>query len=59
MAHIGHPLVGDAIYGGGFLTKAETLPEELKAAVKAFRRQALHARLLGFGHPRTGEIPAV
>ncbi len=56
MAHIGHPLVGDLVYGSGFLTKAEKLPAELKAAVKAFRRQALHARLLGFEHPRTGAI---
>jgi 23S rRNA pseudouridine1911/1915/1917 synthase len=56
MAHIGHPLVGDAVYGGGFLTKAETLPDELCTAVKAFRRQALHARLLRFRHPRSGAI---
>jgi 23S rRNA pseudouridine1911/1915/1917 synthase len=55
MAHISHPLVGDAVYGGGFLTKAEALPERLRAAVKAFRRQALHARLLRFKHPSTGE----
>ncbi len=54
MAHIGNPLVGDAVYGGGFLTKAETLPEPLRAAVKGFHRQALHARLLRFKHPRTG-----
>ena len=53
MAHIGHPLVGDLVYGPGFLTKAEKLPPELKDRVKAFRRQALHARLLGFEHPRT------
>jgi 23S rRNA pseudouridine1911/1915/1917 synthase len=55
MAHIGHPLVGDAVYGSGFLSKAEALPVELKHRVKAFSRQALHARLLGFQHPRTGE----
>jgi 23S rRNA pseudouridine1911/1915/1917 synthase len=55
MAHIGHPLVGDLVYGSGFLTKAETLPVEPKARVKAFRRQALHARLLRFAHPRSGE----
>jgi 23S rRNA pseudouridine1911/1915/1917 synthase len=55
MAHLGHPLVGDSVYGGGFLTKAERLPGELKATVKAFPRQALHARVLGFRHPRTGE----
>jgi len=55
MAHIGHPLVGDAVYGSGFLTKAEKLPMELRDRVKAFPRQALHARLLGFEHPRTGQ----
>jgi 23S rRNA pseudouridine1911/1915/1917 synthase len=54
MAHIGHPLVGDAVYGGGFLTKAETLPDALRAVVRGFGRQALHARLLRFRHPRTG-----
>jgi 23S rRNA pseudouridine1911/1915/1917 synthase len=54
MAHIGHPLVGDAVYGGGFLSKTETLDGALKAAVRAFHRQALHARLLAFRHPRTG-----
>ena len=32
MAHIGHPLVGDHVYGAGFLTKAEALPADLKAA---------------------------
>lgn len=55
MAHIGHPLIGDSVYGSGFLTKADTLAMELKARVKAFRRQALHARLLRFAHPRSGE----
>ena len=55
MAHIGHPLVGDKIYGSGFLTKAEKLPMELRDGVRAFPRQALHARLLGFEHPRTGK----
>jgi 23S rRNA pseudouridine1911/1915/1917 synthase len=54
MAHIGHPLVGDGVYGAGFLTKAEALPAEIRSAVKGFRRQALHARLLHFIHPRTG-----
>jgi 23S rRNA pseudouridine1911/1915/1917 synthase len=55
MAHIGHPLVGDPAYGAGFRTKAEALPAELKPRVQAFRRQALHARLIRFAHPRTGE----
>jgi 23S rRNA pseudouridine1911/1915/1917 synthase len=56
LAHISHPLVGDATYGGGFLTKIELMPVELRGPVRAFRRQALHARILRFAHPRTGEI---
>jgi 23S rRNA pseudouridine1911/1915/1917 synthase len=55
MAHIGHPIVGDATYGAGFATKAERLPAELRDRVRAFGRQALHARLLRFAHPRSGE----
>ncbi len=55
MAHIGHPVIGDRTYGSGFLTKAATLPEPARAIVEAFPRQALHAWLLGFAHPRTGE----
>ncbi|MDR7034061.1 RluA family pseudouridine synthase [Mesorhizobium sp. BE184] len=53
MAHIGHPLVGDSDYGQAFKTKANRLPEPLKSEVQAFRRQALHARLLEFSHPDT------
>ena len=56
LAHIGHPLIGDALYGAGFLTKAEALPGPLKAAVKTLGRQALHARILRFRHPGTGDI---
>jgi 23S rRNA pseudouridine1911/1915/1917 synthase len=53
MAHIGHPVVGDPDYGKGFRTKANRLPEPLRSAVSGFPRQALHARLLEFSHPRT------
>jgi 23S rRNA pseudouridine1911/1915/1917 synthase len=53
MAHIGHPLVGDPDYGQVFRTKANRLPEGLRAKVQAFPRQALHARLLEFMHPDT------
>ena len=56
LAHMGHPIVGDPDYGSGFLTKTEKLPVELKGRVKAFRRQALHARALSFAHPGSGEI---
>ncbi|MBO6717584.1 MAG: RluA family pseudouridine synthase [Rhizobiaceae bacterium] len=55
MAHIGHPLVGDADYGQAFRTKANRLPETLRRMVAAFPRQALHAWLLAFDHPATGE----
>ena len=56
MAHIGHPLVGDRDYGRAFFTKANTLPGPLGDLVRAFPRQALHARLLAFRHPSTGEL---
>ena len=42
MAHIGHPLLGDPVYGAG---KSE----------KGLEGQCLHARTLKFIHPRTGE----
>jgi 23S rRNA pseudouridine1911/1915/1917 synthase len=53
MAHIGHPVIGDPDYGAAFRTKANKLPEPLREMVKAFPRQALHARLLAFRHPAT------
>jgi 23S rRNA pseudouridine1911/1915/1917 synthase len=53
MAHIGHPVIGDPDYGQAFRTKANRLPEALRDRVKRFPRQALHACLLAFRHPRT------
>jgi len=55
MSHIGHPLLGDQLYGSGFATKAARLPEEAREALTALGRQALHAAMLGFEHPATGE----
>ncbi|WP_448951091.1 RluA family pseudouridine synthase [Labrys neptuniae] len=55
MAHLGHPLLGDAVYGGGFKTKASLLPEAPRAVLQGLGRQALHARLLGFEHPVNGK----
>jgi len=52
MAHIGCPLLGDPVYGsrrGGVLGAGENGRE-----LKAFRRQALHAAILGFEHPVSG-----
>jgi 23S rRNA pseudouridine1911/1915/1917 synthase len=54
LAHRGHPLLGDPVYGGAFRTKAARLTPEARAALTALGRQALHAELLGFSHPRTG-----
>jgi 23S rRNA pseudouridine1911/1915/1917 synthase len=55
MSHLGHPLLGDQLYGSGFATKASRLPEPAREALAALGRQALHAALLGFVHPATGE----
>jgi 23S rRNA pseudouridine1911/1915/1917 synthase len=55
MAHAGHPLIGDMVYGAGFRTKLSLLPEQAQAAILALGRQALHAAVLGFEHPVTGE----
>jgi 23S rRNA pseudouridine1911/1915/1917 synthase len=54
LAHNGHPLIGDPVYGGRTGRAAAQLGPAGAAAV-AFPRQALHARLLGFHHPATGE----
>jgi 23S rRNA pseudouridine1911/1915/1917 synthase len=56
LAHIGHPLMGDAVYGPHFKTKANQLGPESQAALTALGRQALHAYLLVLEHPRTGEL---
>ncbi len=54
MAHIKHPIVGDPLYGGPLkLPKQAT--EDLVAALRGFRRQALHAEVLEFAHPVSGK----
>jgi 23S rRNA pseudouridine1911/1915/1917 synthase len=53
MAHIGHPLLGDPVYGKGFLTRAARLPEAARDKLATLGRQALHAAELGFEHPVT------
>src|SRR5262249_12406975 len=55
LAHIGHPLMGDSVYGSGFKTRASRLPPEAAQALEALGRQALHAYLLVIAHPITGE----
>jgi 23S rRNA pseudouridine1911/1915/1917 synthase len=56
LAHIGHPLMGDSVYGPHFKTKANQLGPRSRAALDALGRQALHAYLLVLEHPRTQEI---
>jgi len=55
MAHIGHPVLGDATYGAGFSASTLKLNEDAQTALKALNRQALHAAVLGFEHPLTGK----
>lgn len=57
MAHINCPLLGDPLYGNqkAFLSDKSAEEARVREAVAAFKRQALHARLLGFTHPLTKE----
>ena len=55
LAHLGHPLLGDPLYGTGFKTKIALLPEKAQKLVEDLHRQALHATSLGFLHPVSGE----
>jgi 23S rRNA pseudouridine1911/1915/1917 synthase len=56
LAHIGHPLMGDGVYGAHFKTKASHLGPQGQAAMAALGRQALHAYLLALEHPKTGQF---
>jgi 23S rRNA pseudouridine1911/1915/1917 synthase len=50
MAHIRYPIVGDRVYGGRLLLPKGASPQLIEA-LRAFRRQALHAASLAFAHP--------
>jgi 23S rRNA pseudouridine1911/1915/1917 synthase len=54
LSHLKYPIVGDPVYGGRFAQPRGAVPE-LVATLRAFKRQALHAAILGFDHPRTGK----
>jgi 23S rRNA pseudouridine1911/1915/1917 synthase len=58
LAHIGHPVLGDPVYGAGFKTRIAALKDDVRAVVETLRRQALHAAALGFEHPRTAKALA-
>jgi 23S rRNA pseudouridine1911/1915/1917 synthase len=55
LAHAGHPLLGDVVYGRGFKTKESRLSPPAREALAALGRQALHAYLLVIEHPATHE----
>ncbi|MCB1481374.1 MAG: RluA family pseudouridine synthase [Rhodobiaceae bacterium] len=55
MAHIGHPVLGDPVYAAGFKSKSALLGPLARQALENLGRQALHARLLAFAHPKTGK----
>ena len=55
LAHIGHPLLGDASYGTGFQTRIHKLGPRSQMALASLGRQALHAELLAFEHPVKGK----
>jgi len=55
MAHAGHALVGDPTYGGRRKLARGSVSDAADAAVRDFPRQALHAQVLGFVHPVSGE----
>ena len=54
LAHLGHGLIGDPVYGGTRRLSHRAVGPEGAAAAAAFPRQALHAAELGFVHPLTG-----
>lgn len=54
-AHIGHPLIGDPLYGRASKARLAKLTQAGQRAATEFPRQALHAGELGFIHPITGE----
>jgi 23S rRNA pseudouridine1911/1915/1917 synthase len=65
LSFMGHPVIGDALYGAGWISKTRALPERAQFAIISLNRQALHAAVLGFHHPTTGrhlqfqsELPA-
>ena len=54
LATAGHPIVGDPVYLRRVPAVARGLPPGLRSTLLDFPRQALHAAVLGFAHPRTG-----
>ncbi|MCA3249308.1 MAG: RluA family pseudouridine synthase [Rhodospirillaceae bacterium] len=58
LTSLGHPLIGDSTYGGGSVQKKlpKNLPESVVQTIRQLDRPALHAALLGFVHPVSGDL---
>jgi 23S rRNA pseudouridine1911/1915/1917 synthase len=55
LSHVGHPIVGDPVYGGGGSRRISGSGQTSARAIEQVTpRQALHAAVLGFRHPMTG-----
>lgn len=54
LAHERLPILGDTVYGRSF-NPGKQVPDPARTAIAELSRQALHAELLGFRHPITGE----
>ena len=55
LAHVGHGLVGDPLYGGRRKIPSKSFSEDIVQEIISFPRQALHAASLGFVHPKSNE----
>jgi 23S rRNA pseudouridine1911/1915/1917 synthase len=55
MAAIGNGVVGDPVYGGGGRNKLKLARQDVRKRIEDFPHQALHAYLIGFIHPKTGD----
>ncbi len=55
LAHVGHGLIGDPVYGGRRRLPERAVGRKAAGAALAFPRQALHAAVLGFAHPVSGK----
>jgi 23S rRNA pseudouridine1911/1915/1917 synthase len=53
LAHKGHPVIGDAVYGAN---RTRTLPAQLQSAAKELQRPFLHSFRVEFRHPQSGEL---
>ncbi|MDA0306992.1 MAG: RluA family pseudouridine synthase [Proteobacteria bacterium] len=56
MTHLGYPVIGDPLYGGGVGRRLKDAPDDVKEYLKSLQYQALHAFFIAFNHPVNGDI---